>query len=125
MMESKVEVVLKRQVSITLVGEDVDKLYDILKAAQSADIKDRRLFGFGQRLMAEIDRQRLIVIDLDEQDRKEALRKLLDQYEESNVVDLTEVVPEKKEGGVHPDLDQSRVDLGVKSDKLKKVDSKG
>lgn len=96
--ETKVEVVTRRQVSITLVGDDVDKLYEILNAAQSADINDRRLFGFGTKLMSEIDSQRLMVKKLDEEDRRKALKQLLDQYEETEIVDLTHVVTPGKKG---------------------------
>ena len=124
MIEPKFEIVVKRQVAITLVGEDVDNLQKVLEAAESADIEDRRLYGFASKLCSKIEEQRKMVAKLDEEDRQKALRQLLDQYEETAIVDLTEVVPEDKGSGLHPDLDQSRVDLGVNSKKDNKDESR-
>jgi hypothetical protein len=96
MIEPKIEIVTKRQVAITLVGDDVDNLQKVLEAAQSADIQDRRLYGFAKNLCKKINEQRIMIKKMDEEDRQRSLRQLLDQYEETAIVDLTEVIPEDK-----------------------------
>lgn len=98
MIEPKFEIVTKRQVAITLAGDDVDRLDEVLKAVQSADMKDRRLYNFAKTLSKKIDEQKIMIGRLDAEDHQTAIKELLSQYEEKQIVDLTDVVPTDDDG---------------------------
>ena len=108
LMEPKIEVVVRRTLSITLINGDVDSIYKIMRAFQKTKDPDRRLIGFARRLCEQIDNQRRVIKSLDEKDRQIALQELLDQYEESQVLELTDVVTE--------DEDKDKDDLNLDRD---------
>ncbi len=111
-MAPKVEIATKRVISLTIANGDVDSVYSIMRAFQKMGHDDRRLVGVARRFCQHIDQQRTVLKSLDVQDREAALRELLEGYDEKNIIELRDVV-EPGEAGLHPDLDQARMDLGL------------
>lgn len=123
-MAPKVEIATKRVPTITLTNGDVEIFCTILRQflkASGKSFPDRRVIGWAGKILKQLDEQKIMIASLDEQDRQRALREFLDQYEEKDILELTDVIqPEElesdtlgPEGGLDSSLDTSRIDLGL------------
>lgn len=92
LMESKIEIVQKRVVSITIMGEDAKQIEKILQIFLAIDQEDRRLKGFAQRMLKRINEQRVQIRKIELEEQKEAMQQFFEMMdEEKDVIELTDV----------------------------------
>lgn len=94
MITPEIDIVIRHQMSITLAGDDVEKIYTLLKAVDENQLSDRRIVGFGKRLCQKIDQQREIIKVKEVEARKKAMKILMDQYEESLITEVDSKSPD-------------------------------
>lgn len=93
LMESKIEIAQKRVVSITVIGNDADRIEEILRTFLASEHKDRRLKGFAQKMLKRINEQRNQIRKIELEEQRQAMEEFFSMLDEDKeIVELTEEV---------------------------------